>query len=290
MPQPNGLRSALRAIGSAALPRDDVLAEEMGAAVGQIERENDLRWAALRAEMHEELALLKAARSECLAAMRAANERVPLVRNGEFAAEISTATAAIERDMRLHVSAALAELREGIAITKADRLQWLSDSEDTLAAWEMRIAQRLDTVRDGEPGEAGEKGDPGQAGDQGPPGRDGQDGRSFTVRGTYADGDSYEALSVVALGGSSFVALCDDPGPCPGAGWQLVSPRGKAGPPGIRGDRGERGEPGEAGPPGRSPVAMSLSDEGVLTLALDDGSTISQDFYQVLVQMLAALR
>jgi hypothetical protein len=79
------------------------------------------------------------------------------------------------------------------------------------------------------------------------------------VRGTYNKGERYEKLDVVALDGGSFIARQDNPGDCPGPGWQLLtSPgergeRGAIGPqgePGLQGERGEKGDPGEPGPKG----------------------------------------
>lgn len=207
------------------MSRDEVLAEELGAAVGQIERENDLRWAALRAEFDAKIAALEAA----------------------------------------HAQATIGYTRTSVEFCD-------------------KMAARLLDVKDGAPGP---KGDPGES-IEGPPGRDGTDGRSFTVRGTYGEGETYDMLSVVALGGSSFVALRDDPGPCPGDGWQLLSPRGKAGPPGPKGDRGDA-VTGPPGPPGPGLAAMTLSSEGVLTLTFEDGRSFSQDFYQPFSQMIAAV-
>jgi hypothetical protein len=77
-------------------------------------------------------------------------------------------------------------------------------------------------------------------------GADGEDGRSMDVRGLFSDKEVYRALDIVALNGSSFVAKKDDPGPCPGAGWQLLVSQGKAGP---KGERGERGLQGPSGVP-----------------------------------------
>ena len=57
------------------------------------------------------------------------------------------------------------------------------------------------------------------------PGRDGRDGRdaiSPTVRGTWRPDASYQALNVVASNKGSFIAKYDNPGPCPGDGWQLL--------------------------------------------------------------------
>jgi hypothetical protein len=76
-------------------------------------------------------------------------------------------------------------------------------------------------------------------------GKDGRDGCSPNVRGTFKAGESYQALDIVALNGGSFVARRDDPGDCPGEGWQLTSTPGKRGHPGPR---GERGPAGPAGP------------------------------------------
>jgi hypothetical protein len=74
-------------------------------------------------------------------------------------------------------------------------------------------------------------------------GRDGRDGRSLNMRGTFKAGESYLAPDIVALNGSSFVAKKDNPGPCPGPGWQLIASQGK------RGDKGERGLQGIPGVP-----------------------------------------
>jgi Collagen triple helix repeat (20 copies) len=79
----------------------------------------------------------------------------------------------------------------------------------------------------------------------------GRDARSPTIRGTYNAGVKYGQLDIVALNGSAFIARKDDPGVCPGDGWQVMSIRGKPGikgPPGERGQRGEKGDPGAAAP------------------------------------------
>lgn len=76
----------------------------------------------------------------------------------------------------------------------------------------------------------------------------GRDGRSLNVRGTYSPEERYSHLDIVAFNGSSFVALKDGPGPCPGDDWQLLASAGKRGRDGAPGPRGERGLPGEPGP------------------------------------------
>jgi hypothetical protein len=202
-----------------------------------------------------------------------------------IAAELGSLAGRVERELRLLVSAALAELREGIATARAERLEWRAELDDTLAAWEIRLQQRMDAIRDGVDGAPGP---PGAASDI--PGPPGADGRSVAVRGTYAETQAYHALDLVALNGGSFIALCDDPGPCPGEGWQLLARQGKAGAPGMRGEKGDRGEIGPAGQPGRSVVAFTLSDEGVLTLSFDDGNSLSQDLYGWAAQFIAGLR
>jgi hypothetical protein len=83
-------------------------------------------------------------------------------------------------------------------------------------------------------------------------GRDGRDAASPVIRGTYREDASYGWLDIVALNGSSFIARCDSPGPCPGDGWQLIASAGRPGKPGPKGDRGERGERGDRGQPGQS--------------------------------------
>jgi hypothetical protein len=64
------------------------------------------------------------------------------------------------------------------------------------------------------------------------------------VRGTYCAVEIYAALDIVALNGSSFIAREDNPGPCPGAGWQLLASAGSRGPRGQRGQQGDRGVDG----------------------------------------------
>ncbi|UEM11961.1 hypothetical protein J4G43_047230 [Bradyrhizobium barranii subsp. barranii] len=73
------------------------------------------------------------------------------------------------------------------------------------------------------------------------------------VCGTYREGEAYKFLNIVALNGSAFAARCDDPGPCPGDGWQLIASAGRAGKPGPK---GERGEPGPRGLPGANAAAI----------------------------------
>jgi hypothetical protein len=61
------------------------------------------------------------------------------------------------------------------------------------------------------------------------------------IRGTHNPQSEYSANDMVALDGGSFIARKDNPGPCPGAGWQLMARQGSRG---IAGPEGKRGPPG----------------------------------------------
>lgn len=111
-------------------------------------------------------------------------------------------------------------------------------------------------------------------------GRHGRDGRSFTVRGTFDPATTdYRALDVVALSGAAFVARRDEPGVCPGDGWQLIAMQGKRGNPGERGVRGERGAPGPA------IERMSVDEHGLLSATNADGSLVTCDLYPLLAKL-----
>jgi hypothetical protein len=73
-------------------------------------------------------------------------------------------------------------------------------------------------------------------------------GAGFTVRGTYDGNEAYKHFDVVMINGSSFVALKDNPGPCPDSGeWHLLASRGSRGQRGAEGARGIMGLRGERG-------------------------------------------
>jgi len=97
----------------------------------------------------------------------------------------------------------------------------------------------------GEPGKAGETGEVGATGPSGGKGDPGAPGREWRSAGTYEPRKAYSWGDVVKLDGGAFVATRDDPGACPGDGWDNLVQRGKSGP---RGERGERGAPGPAAP------------------------------------------
>ncbi|WP_297972484.1 hypothetical protein [uncultured Amaricoccus sp.] len=110
------------------------------------------------------------------------------------------------------------------------------------------------------------------------PGDKGDPGESMTVRGTWSAEEAYRRLDVVALDGSGFVAKMDDPGPCPGDGWQLVA---------SKGGRGKPGEPGKGipGRPGAPVIEGTVTEDGMLRLTNGDGSVAEVDFYPVLSRL-----
>jgi Collagen triple helix repeat (20 copies) len=197
-----------------------------------------------------------------------------------LAAELGSAFGALEREQRLQMAALVAEAREEIAVLRA----WRAEAALLLASL---IGPQGPAGPQGEPGARGEPGEaitgpPGEQGTQGPPGEPGSDGRILVPKGAWKPASAYEALDVVMLDGSSFIALHDAPGACPGDGWRLLASRGKSGPPGSAGPIGERGYPG---PPGAAPVSLEVDDNGLLTQRLSDGTTLTCDFYPVLARM-----
>lgn len=129
-----------------------------------------------------------------------------------LAEEIGAVAGRLEREVRQLVALELEKLGRSVAEA---RLQ-LREIE---SAVEKKLAQ-LKNGEDGKPGERGERGEQGPA------------GQSFTVRGLFNPQESYRALDVVSLDGGAFVAKRDNPGMCPGDGWQIIAMRGKTGPKG----------------------------------------------------------
>jgi hypothetical protein len=111
-------------------------------------------------------------------------------------------------------------------------------------------------------------------------GLDGVDGVSPNIRGLWrGDVDDYHRLDIVALNGGSYIAKRDDPGPCPGEGWQsLVLPGrhgkpGEQGPPGDRGPAGPKGIKGDRGEAAPRLVSWHIDRKNyVATPILADGS------------------
>jgi hypothetical protein len=105
-------------------------------------------------------------------------------------------------------------------------------------------------------------------------GRDGRDGATPDVRGTYDVHADYKMLDIVAMGGASFIAKYDNPGICPGEGWQMMSQQGRRGKPGQTGECGPRGEKGDKGPPAVVPqlIGSRISENYEIVLVYSDNS------------------
>jgi hypothetical protein len=92
-------------------------------------------------------------------------------------------------------------------------------------------------------------------------------------RGTFDPDERYQALDICALNGGSFIALRDEPGPCPGAGWQLLTRQGARGVAGPRGERGPQGERGERGFPAPKLTGWKIDREHyTATPTMSDGT------------------
>jgi hypothetical protein len=108
----------------------------------------------------------------------------------------------------------------------------------------------------------------------------GQDAKGFDIRGTFNVDANYYEKDIVALNGGSFIALKDDPGICPGVGWQLLTSPGKKGKDGNVGPRGERGERGLRGDDGAGIIGGVFDAEQMkLVLSRSDGGIIDVDMY-----------
>jgi hypothetical protein len=190
-----------------------------------------------------------------------------------------------------------AESMTAIAELRAAAAEFRSMIEATVTERLAQIRQPVDG-KEGPRGEKGDKGDPGElpmaracvhgeisyAGDvvtcdggtwqakndtpQKPPHADwtplalpGRNAVTPAVRGTFDLASCYDALNIVALNGSAFIARWNDPGECPGDGWQLIASAGRVGKPGIKGERGEPGAPSERGPPGLTIESWRLDPE-----------------------------
>ena len=84
------------------------------------------------------------------------------------------------------------------------------------------------------------------------------------------------------LNGASFFAKRDNPGQCPGDGWQLMAMQGKQGKPGDRGQTGPKGDRGLAGP---AVSGLEVDGDGLFRLKNGDGSVVDVDLYPLLAQL-----
>ena len=186
--------------------------------------------------------------------------------------------------VRMQASAMVAEAHAKVAEAEARREGLLND----LVA---KVHERLETLKDGTDGSDGKDGVDGINGTDGingadgvngidgkdgADGKDGQDGKSVSLLGTFDADHEYSELDVVILGGSSFIARKDAPGPCPGGGWQLLASRGSRGEKGDRGERGfdgDKGERGERGATGDTPAAF-YADGNELVITMSSGTEL----------------
>ena len=106
---------------------------------------------------------------------------------------------------------------------------------------------------------------------------------SQRIRGTHDPAATYSASDLVAKDGASFIACRDNPGPCPGDGWQLSAQQGKRGPPGPQGERGEKGRDGLSAPvitdwklDVRTRTATPIYSDGRFGPALELGALFEQ--------------
>jgi Collagen triple helix repeat (20 copies) len=90
----------------------------------------------------------------------------------------------------------------------------------------------------------------------------GRDGSSVEVKGTFNPNATYGKLDIVAFNGGSFIALKNDPGPCPGTHWQLIASPGKRGEKGLPGEPGKDGKPGKDGTPGERGLRGEKGERG----------------------------
>lgn len=103
-------------------------------------------------------------------------------------------------------------------------------------------------------------------------GVNGKDGSTPNICGTFNPEEIYARLDIVALSGSSFIAIKHNPGPCPGDGWQLIASAGRQGKPGIP---GAKGEPGAQGDPGAVIVAWRVDRKTYsVQPVMSDGSEV----------------
>lgn len=109
-------------------------------------------------------------------------------------------------------------------------------------------------------------------------GAKGDAGQGLMMRGTWEPTGSYKAMDFVAWNGGSWVAKHDDPGECPGEGWQLLASAGR------RGKAADKA-PAIPGPPGPKVVAAEIDGRGMLTLTNADGSVVRCDFYPLLIRV-----
>jgi hypothetical protein len=115
----------------------------------------------------------------------------------------------------------------------------------------------------------------------------GTDGRGFVLRGLYNATAEYRQHDIVMISRNSFAAKYDNPGECPGEGWQLFA---------CSGYKGKEGPPGPAGAKGADGRSVSIvkweadPDEMVLRIADSTGNTFAVDLQPIAERILEAAR
>jgi hypothetical protein len=87
-----------------------------------------------------------------------------------------------------------------------------------------------------------------------------------SVKGTFDPDKVYGYFDVVTVNGSTFIALKDGAGPCPGPDWSLLASAGR------RGERGMRGPVGPRGIDAPTLSGVTLSTDGALVFRMSDGT------------------
>jgi hypothetical protein len=232
----------------------DILADELGAATGRIERELRLKDEARAARFEARLAAIE------LAAFKAEEERQRIfverlaeLRNGRDGEpgkngkdadieplwdELERRSSNIDENMKGlgrglidQVNAKLSELKDGKDGEPgrdgkdADTQLILSSLDEEFnrkfVGLEDDVKQRLAEVKDGKDGE------PGKDGEQGPPGKDGKDGKLPIVR-EWTNRVHYEG-DVVRHSGATYQALADTGSEPPHGDWGELASRGTDG-------------------------------------------------------------
>jgi hypothetical protein len=115
----------------------------------------------------------------------------------------------------------------------------------------------------------------------------GTDGRGFVLRGLYNATADYRQHDIVMISRNSFAAKYDNPGECPGEGWQLFA---------CSGYKGKEGPPGPAGAKGADGRSVSIvkweadPDEMVLRIADSTGNTFAVDLQPIAERIVEAAR
>jgi hypothetical protein len=115
----------------------------------------------------------------------------------------------------------------------------------------------------------------------------GTDGRGFVLRGLYNATAEYRQHDIVMINRNSFAAKYDNPGECPGEGWQLFA---------CSGYKGKEGPPGPAGAKGADGRSVSIvkweadPDEMVLRIADSTGNTFAVDLQPIAERIVEAAR